>query len=239
MLESAKVDEWLDRWEDLQDSGKVVLLDEFISRHCKGASPKLIARFRDQVRKLEAINAKLQANTTNQAGGDTQKGMTLRPGHQPIAGYLLVSRLGNGAFGEVWKAKAPGGFHVALKFVRLDRRVRTPELRALKTIKEIRHPNLLSVFGAYHKDGYLIISMELADRTIQQRFNEARAQGLTGIPPEELLEYAAEAAKGLDYLNEPNHLSADGTRRGIQHRDIKPQNLLLFGGSLKVGDFAV
>ena len=239
MLEPTKVDEWLDRWEDLQDSGKAVPLDEFISRHCKGASPKLIARFVDQVRKLAAINAKLEVNTTNQAGGETQKGMTLRPGYEPIPGHVLVSRLGHGGYGEVWKAKAPGGFHVALKFVRLDRRVRTPELRALNTIKEIRHPNLLSVFGAYQNDSYLIISMELAERTIQQRFNEVRAQGLPGIPREELLEYAAEAAKGLDYLNEPHHPSEDGTLRGIQHRDIKPQNLLLFGGSLKVGDFGL
>src|SRR5205823_6312901 len=54
-------------------------------------------------------------------------------------------------------------------------------------------------------------------------------QGLPGIPREELLEYLREAAKGIDHLNGLD----------IQHRDIKPQNLLLVGGSVKVADFGL
>jgi serine/threonine protein kinase len=44
----------------------------------------------------------------------------LRAGSEPVPGYRLVQRLGTGGFGEVWKAESPGGFRVALKFVRLD-----------------------------------------------------------------------------------------------------------------------
>ncbi|MEI7684820.1 MAG: serine/threonine-protein kinase [Planctomycetota bacterium] len=232
------VEKWLDQWEDLQASGSVMTLDQFVGQHCRTSDPKLVAHFREQVRLLEVMNKKLQS-----AGAPTAKsardGAELRPGTEPIPGYVLESRLGRGGFGEVWKATAPGGFHVALKFVRLERRIRAAEMRALETIKSVRHPHLLSVFGAYQISGQLIIAMELADRTLEQRFREACGTGMPGIPKDELLEYMGETAKGLDYLNEPRHPSDDVKSRGIQHRDIKPQNLLLSGGSIKVGDFGL
>ena len=163
----------------------------------------------------------------------------LRPGSSPVAGYTLIERLGKGGFGEVWKATGPGGIPVALKFVAIDQGVGQVELRALEVIKHIRHPHLLSMSGSWQIDGMLIIAMELGDRTLMDRFREAVGQGFPGIPAPEIFEHFLDASKALDFLNEPRHPTGDKGPQGIQHRDIKPQNLLLVGGSVKVADFGL
>jgi serine/threonine protein kinase len=156
-----------------------------------------------------------------------------------MAGYQLIARLGRGGFGEVWKATGPGGFEVALKIVPLGDDAGQLELRALELMKGIRHAHLLPLFGAWKLDDQLVIAMELANGTLQQCLEEAQAAGLPGIPRDELLEYMREAAKGLDYLNLHRADPAQDAGIGVQHRDVKPQNLLLVGGSVKVADFGL
>ncbi len=157
---------------------------------------------------------------------------------QPIPGYRLIRRCGWGGFAEVWEAEAPGGFHVALKLVRLSGKNPSGELRSLEILRGIRHPNLLAIFGAWQVDDFLVIGMELADRSLWDRFLEAVAQG-RGIPRGELLGDLEDAATGLDFLNAYRH-SVDGREGvGVQHRDVKPQNILLFNGTAKVADFGM
>src|SRR3954447_23308282 len=152
-----------------------------------------------------------------------------RPGDQPVPGYRLVRRRGRGGFGEVWEAEAPGGFLVALKFVHLSSRCRSAELWALEVVRGIRHPNLVVSFGAWQVEDVLIVGMELADRSLGDRLLEAAAQGLRGIPREELLVYLSDVASAIDYLNSDRHMLEGRNGVGLQHRDLKPQNILLFG----------
>jgi serine/threonine protein kinase len=161
-------------------------------------------------------------------------------GLEPVPGYRLVKRLGKGGFGEVWEAQQlNSGFRVAFKYVSLAAKAGSLEQRALEIIREIRHPNLLVIFGTWQIEGWLIIGMELADRTLLDRFEEVVAQKLAGIPRRELLRYSREAAEVLDYLNKPRHFFGGTKPVGIQHGDIKPQNILLVGQGVKVGDFGL
>jgi serine/threonine protein kinase len=182
-------------------------------------------------------------NPSGSAGGDTTQlpsqqppsagtsghGMILMPGMQPVPEYELVQLLGHGGYGEVWKAHGPGGVLVALKFIRLDARVGEVELRSLGLMKNIHHPHLTGIAGIWQREGLLIIAMELGDATLTDALLDAQRAGLPGIPVEPLCEYMREAAKGIDYLCTVH----------IVHRDIKPKNLLLVGGGVKVADFGL
>jgi serine/threonine protein kinase len=134
----------------------------------------------------------------------------LTAGYEPLPGYRLVEPLGRGSFGEVWKASSPGGGQVALKFIPLHTRATDIERRALDFFTSVRHPNLLALFGSWQIDSFLVIGMELADRSLLSRYEEAAEGGLPGIPFAELLEYLDEAARGLDYLNARRHPHPQG-----------------------------
>ncbi len=76
----------------------------------------------------------------------------------PGTGYRLLSVLGRGGFGEVWKATAPGGAEVAIKVIRLGGREGRKEFKALQLVKKVRHPNLVPTiaFWLLDADGHVI-----------------------------------------------------------------------------------
>jgi serine/threonine protein kinase len=163
--------------------------------------------------------------------------MTIKPGQnsEPIPGYVLVERLGQGGFGEVWKAVAPGGIPKAIKFVHGNvdddfSHTAAQELKSLNRMKSVRHPFILGVERVDVIDGQVVIVMELADRDLSHRLQECQGQGLVGIPREELLRYMDETAEALDLMNSEHQL---------QHLDIKPQNLFLVRNHIKVADFGL
>jgi serine/threonine protein kinase len=149
-----------------------------------------------------------------------------------LPGYTLSTRLGAGGYGEVWKAHAPGGLEKAVKFIygaQHEKRAEI-ELKALERVKEVRHPFLLSLERIEVVDGRLVIVTELAEGSLKDRFDECYESGKPGIPRQELLGYLRDAADALDFLS---------ARHQLQHLDVKPENLLLSGGHVKVADFGL
>jgi hypothetical protein len=159
-------------------------------------------------------------------------GLSIFSPTEPIPGYLVRERLGAGGYGEVWKADAPGGLTKAIKIVYgcRDNERAARELAALNRIKQVRHPFLLSLERIERTDGHLIIVTELATSNLKQEFDKCRDEGLAGIPRNELLSHLYDAADALDYISQQHCL---------QHLDVKPENLLLVGGRIKVADFGL
>lgn len=84
----------------------------------------------------------------------------------------------------------------------------------------------------------LIMAMTLCDKNLLDRLAECERDGHAGIPADELLNYMAESAKALDFLNAPRHNLGAGPVP-IQHCDVKPQNIMLLGDAAVVGDFTL
>ena len=156
----------------------------------------------------------------------------LRAGLSPIEGYVLKERIGRGGFGEVWKCSAPGGMEKAIKFVfgHHDDVQAARELRSLERIRSIRHPFLLTLERFEIVGNRLVVVTELADGSLEDVYAKHREAGSCGIPRVTLLKYLTDTADGLDYLHQ---------EFGLQHLDIKPANLLMIGGHVKVADFGL
>lgn len=152
--------------------------------------------------------------------------------NKDILGYTLKERIGAGGFGEVWSAVAPGGLMKALKIVYgfHDEKRAQAELKALDRVKNLRHPFLLSLERIEIFESQLVVVTELADNSLADVYNEYAAKGEPGIPREKLVTYIRSAADALDYMSEEHKL---------QHLDIKPENLLMVSGHVKVADFGL
>jgi serine/threonine-protein kinase len=162
----------------------------------------------------------------------------LRPGLQPLPGYRLTELLGKGGFGEVWQAETAKGA-VALKFLPCDHSASaSEENRSIQMVRQLRHPNLLNIDNVWCYPGYLILAMELADGTMLDLFEAYHSKYSTNIIPEHLCLLLAQAATVLDFLNTRQHRIHDQVV-ALQHCDVKPNNLLLCGQTLKLTDFSL
>ncbi len=202
--------------------------------------------------------------------------MNLQEDIEIIPGYRLEAKLGQGQFGQVWRASSPGGTLLALKFLDLSANHGWKEFRSIQRVKQIRHAHLMPIVSLWLLDDdgnvltneevadlatretsrsetdtlvvdsltssgsavHLVVATLLGDQTLGDRLRECRTQGRQGIPLDELLGYMEEAAKGLDFLNSATH-SVGASQVGVQHCDIKPENIMLTGGSVVICDLGV
>ncbi len=150
-------------------------------------------------------------------------------------GLVLKRRLGRGGFAEVWEAESAGGVACAVKISLdpIDEQCETvrKELENLQLVQQISgHPHILTLIDYWVIEGHLITRWELStEGTLLDKLFEYQRQGHAGIPPKVLLTWMHQAADGIDFLN----------AKGIYHRDIKPQNLLLFHGQVKLADLGM
>lgn len=163
----------------------------------------------------------------------------LNAGSEPIPGYRLIQFLGRGGWGEVWMAEQPDGRHIALKFLPCDSQLAAvQEIRALQSIRQLTHRHIIHFDRTWAHAGHVVVAMELAEGSMLDLLDVYIDEFGTAIHPEHLCNYLSQAADALDFLNARQHL-LNGRRVAVRHCDVKPSNLLVLDGELKVADFSL
>ncbi len=145
--------------------------------------------------------------------------------------YEILEIIGSGGMAVVYKAMCHRlNRHVAVKILR-DELAQDEEFRArfqteAQAVAMLSHPNIVSVYDVSHSEDVEYIVMELIEGvTLMQYMKKKGALGW-----KEALHFAVQISKALEHAHE----------KGIVHRDIKPQNIMILkDGTIKVADFGI
>ncbi|HEY4175435.1 MAG TPA: protein kinase [Kofleriaceae bacterium] len=150
------------------------------------------------------------------------------PERKRIGPYELISKLGEGGMGVVWRAHDPKlDREIAIKVLKRDdapQSLRQRLQREARAMARLKHQNVLTVYDSGTEGDRDYIAMELVDGASLDVWLEAQ-------PPErEVIDAMLAAGRGL----------AAAHRAGLVHRDFKPQNVLRSAsGRVMVTDFGL
>src|SRR6266851_1346632 len=143
--------------------------------------------------------------------------------------YEIVSPIGAGGMGEVYKARDTRlertvAVKVLPQHLSSSSEVRQRFEREAKTISSLSHPHICALYDVGNQDGTEYLVMEflegesLADRLLKGP-----------LPPDQVLRCGIEIADALDKAH----------RQGVVHRDLKPGNVMLTKSGEKLVDFGL
>ena len=154
--------------------------------------------------------------------------MSLTPGAR-LGPYEIVSALGAGGMGEVYKARDTRlDRSVAIKIVSAtlatDRQFRERFDREARAISQLTHPHICTLYDVGGEQGTAFLVMEyLEGETLADRLRKG------ALPLDDALQVAMQIADALSAAH----------RHGIIHRDLKPGNVMLTKAGAKLLDFGL
>ncbi len=157
--------------------------------------------------------------------------MILRPGVFLQNRYEILDLIGSGGMSEVYRAHCHKlNRYVAIKvlkkeFGKDDEFVRKFKMEA-QAAGALNHPNIVNYYDVVDEDDLHYIVMELVEGITLKNYIDQKGR----LDTDEAVEYAIKIAEGLKAAHS----------RGIIHRDVKPQNVILSENhNLKVADFGI
>lgn len=169
--------------------------------------------------------------TQLRSSSSAKSGPRFVPGVVLAERYRIVSLLGRGGMGEVYRADdLKLGVPVALKFLpetaRNEARSLDRMLGEVRTARKISHPNVCRVYDVAEVDGLHFLSMEL----IEGEDLASLLRRIGRLPEEKALEIARQLCAGLAAAHD----------YGVIHRDLKPANVMLDErGRARITDFGL
>lgn len=145
--------------------------------------------------------------------------------------YEILEIIGEGGMAVVYKALCHRlNRYVAVKIMRDDMAADEEFHRRFcaesHAVAMLSHPNIVAVYDVSHSDDIEYIVMELVEGITLKQYMEKKG----ALAWKEVLHFSKQISKALAHAHE----------RGIIHRDIKPQNIMLLrDGTIKVGDFGI
>jgi aurora kinase len=152
------------------------------------------------------------------------------PPKQFHLGMFEIGRpLGKGKFGRVYLARErSSGFVCALKVMHKNEiqqgRVEKQVRREIEIQSNLRHPNVLQLYGHFHDSKRIFLILEFAGKGELYKHLQRERR----FPEWKAAQYIAQMAAALKYLH----------KKHVMHRDIKPENILVgIHGEIKISDF--
>ncbi|MCK6685460.1 MAG: protein kinase [Thermoanaerobaculia bacterium] len=150
--------------------------------------------------------------------------MEIAPGAR-LGPYEIVSRIGAGGMGEVWRGRDSRlGRSVAIKVLpkefAQDKELRRRFEREARIISQLNHPNICTLHDV--GEGYLVMEF-LEGESLAERLRKGP------LPVRDALKLGSEIALALDQAH----------RAGVVHRDLKPGNVMVTKVGAKLLDFGL
>jgi cyclin-dependent kinase 2 len=144
--------------------------------------------------------------------------------------FEILEKKGEGAYGVVYKTKdKKKNTVVILKRIRLEIEDGIPftTIREISILKHLKHHNIVSLNEVAPIECRLFLVFEYMDMDLKQYLDQCEEM----LEPKRIKSYSYQMFCGLNYCHE----------KGIMHRDLKPQNILvsLTTGILKIADFGL